>query len=272
MARLPLAEPILEAAALWRDRCLVNDGSVLSEENLWTRANLQALDKYFVQNLDVGEGDFFSKLEAQLHDASPEVKRLAAEMLWVMYLVVWQRAMGAETKRYQVRMVWGWSGQELPEGHPLLGDILAQGVSHPGTAYNTHRWREFLFFITMMEDWKALDPARREALLNDPWGYASWLESREHAAGRQLRHVLLYLLFPDHFERMATASHKEKIVRVFRKKWNENPNDIDYSDRIALDQELLRIRERLLETWDGDPKELDFYRDPLANEWRDKSP
>lgn len=270
MARMKSAEPILTAARAWRDKCLIEDGSVFSEEHLWTRESLEELDEHFVQNLDYGEGDFFSKLETQLAPTSPSAKKLAAEMFWVMYLMVSESAMGAETKRFQIRKVWSWSGEELAEDHPLTGDLLSQGISHPGTAYHTHRWREFRFFITMLEDWKDLSRDRRKALLDDPWEYATWLEKREHASGRQLRHILLYLLFPDQFERIATASHKQKIVKEFRKKWDEDPDAFDYSDRVALDREVLRVRERLLGDRGDDPSEVDFYSKGIAEQWRDK--
>ena len=271
MARLKSAEPILEAAATWRDRCLLADRSVFTDENLWIPRHLEELDRHFVQNLDYGERDFFSKLEAQLAPASANAKKLAAEMFWVMYLMVSEEAMGAETKRYQIRQVWGWSGEELPEDHPLLGEILAQGVSHPGTAYNTHRWREFRFFITMVEDWKRdLSPERRRELLEAPWDYAKWIEEREHASGRQLRHILLFLLFPNQFERIATASHKKKLVKEFRKRWGEDPDAFDYGDRVALDHEVLRVRERLEEECGADHPEVDFYEEPIEGQWRSK--
>lgn len=266
MARYDGAEPILEAAERWRDECLLRDGSLFSDRQLWTPANFEELDRHYVQNLDYGEGDFFSKLEAQLEAAAPEAKQLAAEMFWALYLIVHESFISAKTKRYQIRKVWEWSGEPLPEDHWALGEVLAQGVANPGTAYNTHRWRELRFFVTAMKDWKVFDRDRRKEFLDDPWQFARWLEKREYAAGRQFRHVLLFLLFPEHFERMATASHKRKVVRNFREQWNEDPEEFDYDDRVALDREVLRIRERLEEKYGNE--EVDFYEPPVVSEWR----
>jgi 5-methylcytosine-specific restriction enzyme B len=42
---------------------------------------------------------------------------------------------------------------------------------------------------------------------------------------------------------------------------------VDYRDRIQLDKEVLRIRERLSEDTGEDPRELDFYAEPLVSEW-----
>lgn len=263
MARLKSADPILQAAEHWRDRCLIGNRSVFSEQALWTEKSLNELDRYFVQNPQAGEGDFFSKLETQLEPASPETKKLAAEMLWVMYLIVWKGAMSGETKRYQIRKVWEWSGDELPEGEERLGALLNQGIAHPGAGFNAHRWREFRFFITMMEDWKELGHEARLQLSRDPWSFAEWLEEREFAPARQLRHILLFLLFPDEFEPIATASHKRQIVDWFRREVEEDPDDFDYSDRIALDKEILRIRKRLCEQYSDEVEEIDFYQSPI---------
>ena len=78
--------PILDAAARWRDVGLLSDGSVFTDKRLWTLASLEALERYFVHNLDEGEGNFLDKLRAQLAPTEPVVKQLAAEMLWVMLL------------------------------------------------------------------------------------------------------------------------------------------------------------------------------------------
>lgn len=272
MGRLPGAEPILQAAEQWRDRCLVEDLSVLSDERLWTSQNLAELDKYFVQRLDFGSGDFFAKLEAQLGPASAQAKKLAAEMFWVMYLIVSEGAMGAETKRYQILQVWNWSGDELSEDHPRLGELLEQGISHPGTAYNTLRWKELLFFITMMVDWKKLPRERRLELVQSPWDFASWIDARQHAGGRQFRHILLFLLFPDQFERMATFSHKQKVIKEFRKQWGEDTRDFNYADRVAVDREVLRVRERLARDLSEDSQSIDFYRGNIRTQWQPASP
>lgn len=266
MASYDEAQPILEAAARWRDECLIGDGSLLSDRRLWTLDNVRHLIRHYVENLDYGEGDFFTKLRGQLEAAPPEAKQLAAEMFWVLYLMIHPSFIAAKTKRFQIKKVWEWSGEPLPEGHWALGEVLGAGVSNPGTAYNTHRWRELRFFITAMADWKSMERDQRKELLADPWEFARWLEERGYAPARQFRHVLLFLLFPDHFERIATASHKRRIVRRFREEWNEQPESFEYDDRVALDREVLRIRERLEEKYTSE--DIDFYKPPVAEIWR----
>src|SRR5687767_347952 len=124
----------LQAAAIWKRRCLENDGSVFSDRSLWTKENVDYLDRYFVQNLDYGEGNFWSKLEAQLRPAPPPAKQLAAEIFWVMYLIVYKEAMTPATKRLQIRQVWDWSGEPMPDAAFELGEALEEGIARPGTS------------------------------------------------------------------------------------------------------------------------------------------
>ncbi len=268
MARFPAAKPILDAATHWRDRCLLGQGSVFTDQALWTRENVQALVQHYANNPDEGEGSFFSKFKHQIGPASPDAKKLAAEMLWVMYLIVGSGAMGADTKREQIRRVWGWSGDSLPEDHPLLGSVLGRGVVHTGTGYHTNRWREVLFFVRFMEQWHDLDPDRRTALLGDAWEFQRWLDGFEFTTGRQLRHILLFYLFPDEFERVASVSHKREIVKHFRAEYGLPKGEVDYSDSGQLDREIFLIRERVREKYGEQADEMDFYLDPLASVWR----
>lgn len=185
---------ILDAAEKWKQLCLLAGGSLFSEESLWTRENFDQLRIYFVENLDKVSGDFYEKLAQQLEPAPPEAKRLWAEMTWVLFLIVYRGMLKPETKRDQIRQVWEWSGSKLPDNHWALGDVLAKGVTNPGHAYNTSRWRECRFFITTMMSWFSHSSEDRKALLTDPWDFAEWLDAQEYCQGRQFRHAFLYLL------------------------------------------------------------------------------
>lgn len=77
----------LEAAEHWKQNALLADGSIFSEKLLWKLEHLEALDRYFIQQPDDSERSFFEKLADQLTPTLPEVKQLAAELLWVKFLV-----------------------------------------------------------------------------------------------------------------------------------------------------------------------------------------
>lgn len=261
--------PVLCAAAHWRDRCLRKDKSVFTEKSLWTSENVGYLVRYFAENLDEGEGSFFEKLDRQLAAAPGSAKQLAAEMLWVMYLFPVPGSMQPGTKRQQIRRVWEWSGEPLPDAPRELNEALDEGVGNPGTAFPTLRWKEFLFFVRMMEAWKRLSASQREDRIADPWNLAKWLEEQDETRTRQLRNILLYLLFPDHFEPFASASQKRIIVRAFANKFGEDLAAINDKDRIAVDRQIIGIRERLQQ--EGAASDFDFHDEPYLRVWRPKS-
>ena len=263
MSRLKRAEPVLNAAEQWKKRCLLDSGSIFTEERLWSRENFEQLRIHFVENPDEGPDSFHDKLQRQLEPASPEAKRLWAEMTWVLYLIV--SSLKRRTKVSDISMVWEWSGSALPDDHWALGEILEQGIVNPGAAYNTNRWREFVFFITAMIDWFSLSEGDRKSLISDPWRFAEWLERREHAHARQFRHAFLFLLFPDSFESILSRKNKVEIVKAFSRKWKKEPA-VDYKDRIAVDRALFNVRERIIDEHPG--QEIDFYRSPFSDVWK----
>jgi MoxR-like ATPase len=255
---------VLDAARRWKERCLLGDGSILSDRPLWTLANFDQLDKHYVQNLKLGKGTFASKLKTQLSGAPAEAKQLAAEAFWLMFLFVWQGAMGAVTKRLQIKEVWEWSDVPLPTSD-MLGAPLERGIGHPGRAYNTYRWLELVFLIDAMRAWKRQATSEQQKLANDGWAFATWLETIPSSRNRLLREVLLYLLFPTEFEHMATKQDKQKAVREFLKKEGKDPDTFNYDDRIGLDREVKRIREDWAQTFG---EGFDFYQGAAKDAWK----
>ncbi len=239
---------------------------MFTEKNLWTSENVGHLVKHVVENLDEGEGNFFEKLEAQLAPAPGTAKQLAAEMFWVMYLFPVPASMQPGTKRHQIRLVWEWSGEPLPDARFELNEALNDGIGPVGGAFNLHRWREFCFLIRVIEVWTQLSAQERETRLADAWAFAEWLEEQDETGTRQLRHILLYLLFPDRFEPMATGIKKRRIVRAFAKELGEDLEGFDYHDRIGLDREILRIRQKLQEK--GGAPGFGFDDAPDLSVWR----
>ncbi|MFF6978924.1 AAA family ATPase [Streptomyces sp. NPDC008343] len=101
----------------------------------------------------------------------------------------------------------------------------------------------------------------REALLNDPWALRDECldvqRSVGHKKGRAQIHVLLYTLFPVTFQPIASAYHKQEIVKAFA---DELPQPSGDDDR-----DLLELR-RTLEEQTGE--HVDFYDEPWVHRWR----
>jgi hypothetical protein len=233
--------------------------SVFTDKALWTVENLQSLDRYFVQNLDMGEGNYIQKLREQLRPTAPVVKQLAAEMNWFMLLCPSNISPGK--KREVISEIWRWSGEVEPSSE-LLGDATLRGIGSAGTAFNTQRWRELVFFIKTMLAFKQLDLAERESWLADPWRFGAALEGIPDGDARQLRHMMLFLLFPDEFERIFARGDRQVIASAFS---GEPMRDIRRLTPIELDRKLRGIRAALEKEYGT--HELDFYVTPLRERW-----
>jgi|TARA_B100000315_G_C14581579_1_gene590762 hypothetical protein len=259
--------PIYTAVDKWRDNCLLQDASVLSSENIWTTKNLAELDKSFVQNPLLGEQSFYEKLKIQLEETSGSVKRLAAEMLWVMFL--FPSKITTQKKLDGIMQVWTWSGTDLNISHPMLSGPLEHGIGSCGQAYNNLRGAELAFFIEIVQKWKGLSSEKENQLLGNPWEFGGWLDELEDSKKRQLRHILVHLLFPDNYERISSKTHKNMIVHAFaddlRDKNEGNIFNATDSDWLKIDKQLYLIRQKYSELNPG--QDIDFYRSPLKERW-----
>lgn len=265
MGRTPGTEPVLAAAAAWRDRCFLADGSIFTDQALWTRAHLAELTAHFVEKPDTGDRTFIEKLNDQLAPASPGARQLAAEMLWA--LLLFPSNVTRERKVAIVTEIWGWSGSLLPPTHPALAG-MGDGIGSGGQAFNTYRPLELQFFIQLMEDWKALPEEERAAQAADPWALAHWMDTVEGADKRQFRHMLLHLLFPEQFERMSSTGHKTLVDAAFAERLDAatlGPEEVG-TTLIARDRRLLRIR-RVLEA-ERPGVAVDFYEGDLYDRWK----
>jgi len=261
---------ILQAAESWRDRCLLKDGSMFSDVSLWHLKNLNELDKYFIQNYLDDKRTFYEKLKIQLEPAPSDLYKLAAEMLWVYML--FPSKITSNKKSADIIMVWDCSGDKLHPQNKYLLAPLEKGIGHTGAAYNTGRFYELSFFIQAMEDWKSKPEDKQQSLIADPWKFGDWLYGLKGAEKRQLRHILVYLLFPDYFERIASRDHKGKIVDAFHDEIIEDKpfesGDLTLSESLKIDWQLYEIRKSLESKHPGD--KLDFYKFPLEEKWLKK--
>lgn len=251
---------ILRAAEHWREKAFLGAGSVFSNEPLWRDPNFTALQKHFVDQPDEGEGTFFEKLEEQLSGTSAEVKKLTAEMLWFMFLC--PSNVKIATKRRTIQQVWNWSGDPLSGDNPWLQDNILGGVGSAGTSFGVHRWRELVFFVRFLRSFRNLSRTEQGDLLSDGWKFAAWLGDLPDGHVRQLRHMVLYLLFPDTFERIFGGRHRRLLVQQFGKK--EEADVLELSP-LGIDRELAKIRSDQQARYPG--KDLDFYLPPLKELW-----
>jgi 5-methylcytosine-specific restriction protein B len=163
---LPHTAALLNAADNWKRNCLLRDGSIFTDQSLWTLENLQQLHSLFVDNPILGKQKFYDKLHMQIDGANSDVKKLASEALWVLFLIVSETVLGVETKRERIAGVWNLSGEELPSSQNLDDNVL-RGLANPGIAFLTKVWMEFGFLLTVFVRWKSTPASDRDRLLKD---------------------------------------------------------------------------------------------------------
>lgn len=257
-------KPILEAAAHWRDAALIANGSILTSKQLWTSSALDQLDEYFVRRPDLGDGKFLEKLEQQLAPAEGDAKQLVAEMMWLLYLS--PSSLTAAHKRKTVQAIWAWSGEPSPTDSRWLDDDVLAGVGSAGPGFNQNQWRELVFLINFLRHFRQLSVDGQRALMEDGWKFDEWLRQVPDGEARQFRHMLLFLLFPDDFERIFGQNDRKTIIRYYSKR---ERREVNRMDALQLDRELQAIRKRL-EVERG-TTQLDYYVPPLKGEWRSET-
>jgi 5-methylcytosine-specific restriction protein B len=246
-----------QAAQAFRDRCLLADGSLLfGDDAVWKAANLDRLREKFVDAPDLSDRNFREKFKDQIQGEPRPVVRLAAEVLAVYFL--FPSNVTGRRKRGLAGEVLSWSGDTLPDDH-LVSRAFDAGIGSGGQGYNTRRPDELAFLIRFAIAWKKQDADQARKRLQDPWLFLEFVDEVEDANRRQLRHMLLHLLFPDHFERIASREHKLQADRAFAGLLKDPPGH--------LDRRLYDIRQELGKLLPD--QQVDFYRPPLREAWYD---
>ncbi|MEH7870310.1 AAA family ATPase [Rhizobium laguerreae] len=255
------SEITLDAATVWRNRCLTAEGSLFGYELLWTSEGLSEVAERFSGSVERGVGDFYDKLTQQFEGASPNACKLMSELLWILYL--FPINMGPDSKRYGVRKVWAWSGATLErdQAEQFLSDDVLKGLGSGGPGFMSHRPRELGFLIRAMMSFKSLPPDMQASLLQDAWAFAKWLDEVPDEGRRQLKLILPHLLFPETFERFSSAGQVRQVLEAFA---NLPRKTVGRMSKIELDRELTRVREKL-EKNQGGP--IDFYQPDIKAVW-----
>lgn len=260
--------PVLDAAQSWKEKCLLGGGSVFGDESIWSVENAEELFRlshlyYSNEKLWVKPEDFAEAL-LSLCDKSDEKELLAkliAEMYWVMYLSPY-KLLKIETKKNRIRNAWNLSAEvEIDTSHVYLSEEILQGAGNPGKKFNIEFWREFKYFISLLVKLLPLESGEKETLLNDGWKFSKWLDGIPDRKSVQFRHMLLFLLFPDEFDRVFSDKDRKDIAIAF----NLDSEGIEEMSQCDLDKLLLETRQKK-EREKGQP--IDWYDEEMEPKWK----
>jgi hypothetical protein len=244
---------IYDAADLFRERCLRQDGSLFSDDRqVWTVDALRTVDERVARHL--GSGTWIDRLVAQFEDLPPEEIQLGAELLYVLLLP--QSDTHAPKKREHLGRVIAL----LPDPISIPGRLDAAfdggGVANFSTAKS---WSPVLlkFLARLALHLKELPDAEREKALTDPWRFREVVERVRTSTDQMMANAIKHLLFPNSFEYMISPAQREQLVKAFAKA----PGVADLPDH---DQKIAKIRE-LTSTAAG--ADLNFYDDTFRRIW-----
>ena len=230
----------------------------LDDEELWSRENVQELREACPPPRHGTRDTSWSFLKQQLQDKRPEILRLAAEAVWLtdLYPTRWAGE-GPSWKRSRFEELWESSSSPPPESKHL-SDRTLQGVSNVPVAHWVVQ-HPLQFLLAMSERWKA-EPQRVE-LTEDPWRFVRWLDgdgSIYHSS--PMRNELLYLLFPDYMESIASPTEKHRIVKSLK---HLSESIADTGGSSPNDQAIHEIR-KVLEREHG---RFDFFDENIQPLW-----
>ncbi len=260
MARMTEFQPLYDAFHLFQERCLQQDRSLIwPDQPIWTIANLQRWKTQVIDSPNLeGELNFNEKLEQQLVGAPPILWGLAADLHYVYYLPSANITLATRLRNI------GWAAQKSgltlpPENDPIWA---AQKNGFTRTTQKYHfRYAQLhllaAFALRLKEQGNVV-----QILTNSTQVQSMLDEILEGIPAKgdrayDLRHAILYLMFPDQYERIISTTHKEKIVSRYIKYVSDPHTD--------LDTRLHQIREGLAGT-QPNGQNFDFYRD-IKQEW-----
>lgn len=253
--------PIYNAATSWKESCLIHDQSLLwKNEPVWTKDNLKRLEIIFVGNPDETGSTFEEKLKKQLEQESENVYKLFIEILFIYYLFPRSRSIRYETKVSKLEDIADWKGISLDKDLPIMKS-LQNGLGSTGTYYNTNKFDEISYLILIALQLKEKTMVDRERIVSDHQELKEFAEQVRTIIGKRvtMQHVLLHLVMPERFERIASWGHKDRITKAFTY-LTEGSGITD------TDEKLLFIREHFEKKY-GET-DVDFYdTKEIAIQW-----
>jgi hypothetical protein len=252
----PTKQAAYDAARRFVEVALRTNGSLfLPDRSVWSSPTLEDLHTRFNLAPDESTASFEDKLARQLNGAPAATIQLAAEIVYVHFLIA--RDIGAQAKRRLVELILSWSPEPvtIPED---LQSAFETGVCNTGVAFKTYRPRQLWFLIDTFRAWKELPTDRQSGLLADPWGFKDWVESIPQTSAYTQRQGLLHLLFPEEFEDMVSRDHKALIIAALGSE-SSQPLPADVDRALAL------IRERLTPEYGAS---FSFYDPGLRERWQ----
>ena len=263
MARVAGGDAVYKAAEHWIDVALRRDDSLFTPgKPIWSLANLTDFHERFAGQPDDSKDTFLAKFERQLHGAPAQTYQLAAEILYLTYLIVYPRTIGGDKKRENINRVLSWC--ETPIAFPdNLVEAQDSGFVNPGPAFGVSLPAHIQLIAEFLKHWKGLPEGTPEQKLDDPWAFKNELGSIDVPRSVAQSMAILHLAYPSVFEPILSRNHKNRIRDAFGDLIKTHTDDVD--------RDLLSMRRKLNLTYGVDfhyyAPELRTVWDPRLSKW-----
>ena len=263
-----VAEKMYAAAQNWVDSALRKDGSLFTPgEPIWSSQWLGELRPRFLEQPGVSrEGDFLPRLKQQLAGSRPEVYQLMAEALYIHYLIQYLRR---QTKLNKIAPVLEWSPRPVSIPQPLIDGLQSMLVNARAGFADKRISYQVGTLIESVEQWKKLESAEHDQLLDEPEAFKNFLFTRRFNSpllvnnqntGDLERHLMLHIVHPNSFEAML-GNDKKKLAeaKAFSRFVTDKTADVDRA--------IYQIRKGLEAIF---PEDVNFYADEIQEHWKPK--
>ncbi len=259
MARREGCDAVYDAAQRWVDVALRKDNSLLTPgQPIWSLHNLNDFHRRFVGQPNTPGSGFFESFESQLAEAPHETIQLAAEILYVHYLIAAPPAISGGNKRERIGQVLGWSKPAISIPSDL-DSVLDTGVLFPGPNFGADKPAHIQLITEFVMYWKR-QPANRQSLaLDDPWTFKDEFKSVVVPRAGLQAEAVLHLIYPDTFEPIVSRNQKMSLQKSYETLLKSPTGDID--------RDLLDIRRRLSGQAEHYKDGFDFYSDDVRFTW-----
>jgi hypothetical protein len=263
MARRPNDEILYTAFKDFLNRCILGNQSLLCpNKESWTRENVTDVKRRMVDSPLFGSDlSFEQKLLEQMKGASPEQWIIICDIYYVYFLP--STHISFDKKERDIRWAAEQGGVALAPSDPQLCEALKFGFTRTAQRYH-QKYRQFWLILDFSYQLKTIE--NPQEVITSPQIMQHTLDlildNMPNKADRayDMRHAMLYMAFPEQYERIISSRDKRRIVEVYRKQIKgEIPSDIDEAIR--------RVRNALSTQFQNLNRPFDFYQDIKA-EWR----
>jgi hypothetical protein len=253
VGRIPGGKSVYQVADFFRERCLVQGKSMLwPQHTAWTLQNASALWAAFVDHPDTSQRTFIEKWHDQLLNESEDVHRVAVEL--IVFYHLFPMNIGFQAKSKELDTIINWKLSEDKPDLTLIHQAFDHGLGNAGPHYLLAKPSEIAFYlqfsIRIMRD--KIDPHDVDACKE-----LADLVRREIPETGEARHIALHLFFPDQFERIASETHRRRIVEAFNEEAGASEDQ---------DSALFNIRRKLQKKFGREL--IDFYDKDIQPLWR----